>query len=54
VGVVRNESLNPTVYLRCVGKRWRQEKETDPSKFEPIIPNNFTFKNLLITRYINP
>ena len=21
----RNESLNPTVYLRCVGKRWRQE-----------------------------
>ena len=33
VGTVRNDSLNPVVYLRCVGKRWRQEKEDDPTQF---------------------
>lgn len=50
VGVVRNDSLNPVVYLRCVGKRWRQELETDPTKFAPILPNHFLFKRLTITR----
>lgn len=49
VGVTRNGSLNPTVYLRCVGKRWRQEKASDPSQYEPIIANRFSFSNLLIT-----
>jgi hypothetical protein len=48
VGVVRNDSLNPVVYLRCVGKRWRQEQEDDPKKFKAIPPNHFTFKNLTI------
>ncbi|WP_158298893.1 glycerophosphodiester phosphodiesterase [Sphingomonas psychrotolerans] len=49
VGVVANESLNRTVYLRCVGKRWRQEKESDPSQHEPILPNHFVFRDLRIT-----
>jgi glycerophosphoryl diester phosphodiesterase len=51
VGVVRNDSLNPVVYLRCVGKRWRQEDEQNPEKFSPIIANHFTFTNLTVTRY---
>ncbi|GGE82276.1 glycerophosphodiester phosphodiesterase [Massilia psychrophila] len=46
VGVARNDSMNRTVYLRCVGKRWRQEKADDPSEFEPIIPNIFVFRDL--------
>jgi hypothetical protein len=49
VGVVRNDSLNPTLYLRCVGKRWRQEKADDPTQHEPIIANKFTFRDLRIT-----
>ena len=48
VGVARNESLNRSVFLRCVGKRWRQEKASDPSAFEPVIANRFTFRNLHI------
>jgi glycerophosphoryl diester phosphodiesterase len=51
VGVAHNESLNRTVYLRCVGKRWRQEKASDPDQFEPIIANRFTFRNLLVRRF---
>jgi hypothetical protein len=39
------------VYLRCVGKRWRQEDEANPSVFMPIVPNHFVFTNLKITRY---
>ena len=53
VGVARNDSLNPVVYLRCVGKRWRQEKETNPAEFYPILANEFVFRNLLITRYVS-
>lgn len=49
VGVVRNDTLNRTLYLRCVGKRWRQEKADDPSQYEPIIANEFTFRDLRIT-----
>jgi len=51
VGVVRNDSLNEVVYLRCVGKRWRQEKE-DNSGYYPILANEFIFSNLQITRYL--
>lgn len=50
VGVVRNDSLNPVLYLRCVGKRWRQESETNPDEFMPILANHFVFKKLTITR----
>lgn len=52
VGVTRNESMNRTVFLRCVGKRWRQEDENDPTKYMPILPNRFTFRNLDVTRYL--
>jgi glycerophosphoryl diester phosphodiesterase len=52
-GVARNESLNPVAYLRCVGKRWRQESESDPSVFVPIIPNHFVFRNLRIERFLD-
>jgi glycerophosphoryl diester phosphodiesterase len=52
VGVVRNDSLNPVTYLRCVGKRWRQESETHPDEFMPILANHFVFKKLTITRYL--
>lgn len=48
VGVARNESLNRTVHLRCVGKRWRQEKASDPTQHEPILANRFTYRNLKI------
>lgn len=50
-GTARNDSLNPVVYLRCVGKRWRQESEADPSVFLPVIPNHFVFRNWKILRY---
>lgn len=50
-GTARNDSLNPVVYLRCVGKRWRQESEADPSVFLPVIPNHFVFRNWKIVRY---
>jgi glycerophosphoryl diester phosphodiesterase len=52
-GVARNHSMNPVVYLRCVGKRWRQESETDPDTFVPVIPNHFVFRNLKIERFLN-
>jgi glycerophosphoryl diester phosphodiesterase len=51
LGVVRNESLNPKIYLRLAGKRWRQEDPNNPSAFMPVIPNHFTFKNFTITRF---
>lgn len=54
VGVARNDSLNPTVFLRCVAKRWRQEKESDPSQHEPIIANSFTFRDLDIRCFPKP
>jgi glycerophosphoryl diester phosphodiesterase len=51
LGVVRNESLNPKIYLRLAGKRWRQEDPNNPSAFMPVIPNHFTFKNFTLTRF---
>jgi len=51
-GVARNHSLNPVVYLRCVGKRWRQESEANPDEYMPIVANHFVFRNLLIERYL--
>ncbi len=51
VGVARNDSLNPLVYLRCVGKRWRQESELKPSEFMPIVANHITFKHLTLRRF---
>ncbi len=50
VGVTRNDSLNARVFLRCVGKRWRQELDDDPSHYHPIVPVHFVFRNLLIKR----
>ena len=52
VGVVRNESLNDAIYLRCVAKRWRQEREDNPSEYYDIKPNIFTFKNLTVRRTV--
>jgi hypothetical protein len=52
VGTVRNESLNRVVYLRCVGKRWRQEVEgSSPLKYHEILANHFEFGRLTITTY---
>ncbi len=50
-GGVRNDSMNARVYLRCVGKRWRQEREDDPSQYHPIVPVEFVFRDLEVTRY---
>lgn len=52
VGVARNQTLNARVYLRLVGKRWRQEDPNDPSTWMPVIPNHFVFRNITITRYL--
>jgi glycerophosphoryl diester phosphodiesterase len=51
-GVARNESLNHTVYLRCAGKRWRQENPANPDEYMPVIPNHFVFSNLTIDRFL--
>jgi hypothetical protein len=54
VGVARNQSLNPRVYLRLAGKRWRQEDPKNPDQYVPVIPNHFVFRNLTLTRYVAP
>ena len=51
VGAVRNESLNPRIYLRCAGKRWRQENTERPSEWMPVVANHFTFRDLTIVRF---
>lgn len=51
VGVVRNESMNKTIFLRCVGKRWLQERADKPDEFMPILPNKFSFQRLKIVRF---
>ncbi len=51
VGAVRNDSLNPKVYLRVVGKRWRQENPARPDEWMPVISNHFIFRNMTITRF---
>lgn len=52
VGVVKNASLNDRIFLRCVAKRWLQEKEDDPSAYYPVLANTFSFKNLHIRKPI--
>ena len=52
VGVVKNATLNDRIFLRCVAKRWLQEKEDDPSTFYQVEDNIFSFKNLQITKPI--
>ncbi|HEY0154482.1 MAG TPA: glycerophosphodiester phosphodiesterase family protein [Longimicrobium sp.] len=51
VGVARNDSLNERVFLRCVAKRWRQEREDDPSRYYPILDNDYAFTNLTVDRF---
>lgn len=46
VGVARNESLNHRVFLRCAGKRWRQERAD--GGWHDIIPNHWQFGPLRI------
>jgi len=50
VGVKRNDSLNPVVYLRCAAKRWRHKDRKNPEKYLPVIQNHFKFKNLKIIK----
>lgn len=52
VGVTKNDSLNNRIFLRCVAKRWLQEREDDPSKYYTVEENIFSFKNLHITKPI--
>lgn len=51
VGVVRNESMNKTIFLRCAGKRWLQEREDKPDEFMPILANKFVFRWLKVVRF---
>jgi hypothetical protein len=51
VGAVRNDSMNDTVFLRCAGKRWRQESSSDPEVWRPVVGNRFVFRDFTITRY---
>jgi hypothetical protein len=53
-GATRNDSMNPRVFLRCAGKRWRQEREEDTSQYYPIVPVEFVFRDLAITRWWPP
>lgn len=52
VGVVKNATLNDRIFLRCVAKRWLQEKEDDPTAYYNVEANTFSFKNLQITKPI--
>jgi glycerophosphoryl diester phosphodiesterase len=51
VGAARNDSLNERVFLRCAGKRWRQELEDDPHRYHPVVPVKFTFRDFEVTRF---
>jgi hypothetical protein len=51
VGAVRNDSMNPRVYLRCAGKRWRQEDPARPTEWMPVVANHFAFRDLSIVRF---
>jgi glycerophosphoryl diester phosphodiesterase len=50
VGACRNESMNKRVFLRCAGKRWRQESgdASTGDPFFPIVANHFIFKNFVV------
>jgi glycerophosphoryl diester phosphodiesterase len=50
VGVCRNDSLNRRVFIRCAGKRWRQESGDASSgdPFFPIVANHIVFRNFLV------
>jgi len=52
VGVVKNATLNNRIFLRCVAKRWLQEKEDDHTSYYEVEANTFSFKNLQITKPI--
>jgi len=49
-GVCRNDSMNPQVFIRCAGKRWRQE--TMPPLLEqpylPVVDNHIVFRNFAV------
>ena len=48
-GVVRNDSLNQRVFLRCAGKRWRQERPVDEGGgYYDVIPNRWLFGPLSV------
>ena len=51
VGVARNDSLNERVFLRCAGKRWRQERDDDPHAYHPVVPVKFSFRDFEVTRF---
>lgn len=49
VGAIKNLSLNQSVYLRCVAKRWRQFNSIT-SGYNEIQSNRFTFSRVRIFR----
>lgn len=50
-GAICNQSMNLRVFLRCAGKRWRQERTDDPSQFYPVVANRFLFRNLTVVKF---
>lgn len=48
-GSVRNASMNHRVFVRCSGKRWRQESDDPlhPDDFFPIPENHIVFRNFV-------
>jgi hypothetical protein len=53
VGTCRNDTLNQRVFIRCAGKRWRQEDVTPgaANPYFPVVENHFIFKNFVV---VNP
>lgn len=48
-GVVRNDSMNERVFLRCAGKRWRQERpQSQGGGYYDILPNRWRFGPLSV------
>jgi hypothetical protein len=44
--------MNQRVFIRCSGKRWRQEDDTKPGQYFPIPVNHFIFKNFVVKTLI--
>ncbi len=47
-GVVRNDSMNAGIFLRCVGKRWQKADPQNPGGYLPVVPNKFLVSRVIV------
>lgn len=50
-GVVRNDSMNARVFIRCAGKRWQKADPQHPGSSLPVVANHFKVSRMKIVRF---